>query len=147
MSNCDNGEPNFLHFHTLNNTFKINRFKQLLKNNDNLKLQCYNNSYSPLQLPQTSFACGFWNTSRTFHQTVIQCEIIETLLKNVGFFYCMITKLYDKYDNKIVWVNQLFNNNGALFTNQEFLQYCEIAVTHRWTLYSMLSHLVHVLHK
>lgn len=145
INTYENGGLNFLDFASLNNTFKINWIKQFLKKPNSIWNCISNYIFSKIGGLKFLLVCNY-NIEKipirlsSFHKQVLLAWSMiykhnfsphrysiwnnkDILYKNRSIFFG------EWFNSNIIWVRQLFNSNGVLFSYEEFLQYYGIPIT------------------
>lgn len=140
----ENGGLNFLDFKTLNNTFKINWLKQLFQNPTSIWNIIPFHILSKLGGTDFFLVCNYdidkipVKMSAFHRQAFLSWSLIykhnfsphSYLIWNNKDILYKHKSLFKEYwfQNNIIWVDQLFNKDGLLFTYKEFLAKYNIPV-------------------
>ncbi|XP_051733611.1 uncharacterized protein LOC127503617 [Ctenopharyngodon idella] len=138
MNSYENGGLNFLDFTTLNNTFKVNWIRQLVKYPTSIWNMIPFNVLSSLGGIHFFLACNFdinkipVKLSAFHRQAFLAWNLIfkhnfsphhYIIWNNKDILYKQKSVFFEKwFHNNIVLVDQLFNSEGLLITYEEFIK-------------------------
>lgn len=145
MNSYEKGGLNFLDFATLNNTFKVNWLRQIIRNPNSIWNFIPSYIFSTLGGLQFFLGCNYdidkipVKLAEFHRQAFLSWSLIFKHNFSPHRYYIWNNKdiVYKRkslfleywFKNGIILVDQLFNSNGFLFTFGEFLAYYKIPVT------------------